>query len=113
MVKKNIALKVFLVLVVISLIITGFIGCVPETQVSFGNVNIVLSGICTYDILMDSVKIFSKVGAGTYTKNDVLIGNHTFEAIDTCEGAPHGTDSVAQYIGNGENTVYLNPTPKN
>ena len=110
--KNKNTLNIFFVLLVISLMITGFIGCTPETT-SFGKVNIVLSGICTYDIFMDSIKLFSGVGAGTYVEESVLIGNHTFEAIDTCEGAPHGTDSVTTNIGIGDNWVNLNPTPKN
>ena len=106
-VKKKITLKAFLVLLVISLIITGLTGCTPET--SLGKVYIALNGICTYDILMDSITKFSGVGTGYYTLNNVSIGNHTFEAIDTCEGSPHGSDSVTAYIQEGDNWVYLNP----
>jgi len=109
--KKNVVLRGFLVLLVISLMITGFIGCEPETP--YGTVYIVLTGPCTYDIFMDSTKVFSAVGAGTYTLTHVSVGagDHIFEAIDTCEGSPHGVDSVTVDVQVGENYVYLNPKP--
>jgi hypothetical protein len=68
-------------------------------------------GPCTYDIFVDLEETISEVGSGTYTINNVSIGTHTFEAFDTCEGFPHGTDYEVQYIGEGENWVYLNPKP--
>ena len=105
--KKNLVLKNFLVLLVISLMITGITGCTPETKL--GTVYLALNGICTYDLFMDSNKIFSEVGTGYYTLNNVSIGNHVFEAIDTCEGSPHGSDSVTAYINEGDNWVNLNP----
>lgn len=108
--KKNVVLKGFLVLLVISLMITGFIGCDPALPP--GTVYLVLTGICTYDLFMDSAKIFSAAGAGTFTLT-VTTGSHIFEAFDTCEGSPHGADSVKQFIvAHGfNNYVYLNPKP--
>ena len=107
--KKNVVLKSFLVLLVISLMITGFIGCEPERT---GTFYIVLTGSCTYDLFMDSTKVFSAVGAGTYTLTKVSVGDHVFEAKDTCEGSPHGTDSVTATVQEGEyefNVAFLNP----
>ena len=107
--KKNVVLKGFLVLLVISMMIAGFIGCLPDS--SLGTVYIVLTGPCTYDIFMDSAKVFSAVGAGTWTLT-LSEGSHTFEAFCTCEGSPHGADSVTQDISAGVNNyVYLNPKP--
>ena len=108
--KKNVVLKGFLVLLVISLMITGFIGCDPPLPP--GTVYLVVNGICTYHLFMDSAKVFSAVGAGTYTLTKVSVGDHVFEAKDTCEGSPHGADSVTQDISAGVNNyVYLNPKP--
>lgn len=105
--KKNVVLKGFLVLLVISLMITGFIGCEPEFP--SGTVYLIVNGICTYDLFMDSTKVFSAVGTGTYTLTKVSIGDHVFEAIDACEGSPHGSDIDMADIQEGENYVHLNP----
>jgi hypothetical protein len=76
-----------------------------------GTVNIELSGDWEYDLKMDGDTYFTDVDEGTYTINDVPVGDHTFEAIDT-DGASYGYASETQYISAGTNTVYLEPEPE-
>jgi hypothetical protein len=76
-----------------------------------GTVNIELSGDWEYDLKMDGDTYFTDVDEGTYTINDVPVGDHTFEAIDT-DGESYGYASETQYISTGTNTVYLEPEPE-
>ena len=109
--KKNIVLKSFLLLIVISLMIMGFTGCgvvvnpIPTT----GTVHVIVSGTYFYNIYMDYTQEYSAVdGPGSGVIYNVQIGNHFFEAIDTW-GSAWGYDSTTQYTHAAENYVYLNP----
>lgn len=75
-----------------------------------GTANIVVTGNWKYDIKMDGKTYFYNKPAGTHTINDVPIGNHYFETIDT-RGASWGYHSVTKYIFTGSNYVYQNPVP--
>ena len=101
--------KVFLSLLILSIISIGLTGCldivVPSTT---GTVKLVVSGDYEYDLKMDGDTYFSDKPEGTYTLTDVPIGNHSFEAIDTW-GSGYGYDSETEYISSGSNYVYLNP----
>jgi len=102
--KKNVLIKGILVLVVIAVFALQLVGCC----ILAGPVYIVVSGGWVYHLWMDSVQEFWGVSPGTYVLDDVCIGYHFFEAIDTW-GASWGYDSVTQYITYGVNYVYLNP----
>ena len=106
---KKIIMKGILLLIVIALLTMGFTGC-GVVIATTGTVYIILTGNSWYyyNIYMDYNLKFSNVSPGTGTLNNVTIGNHFFQAIDTW-GASYGYDSVTQYIHAGVNYVYLNP----
>ena len=105
--KKNVIIKVILVLAVIALLPLAFTGCYTPPPTT-GTVYIVVTGGWVYDIYMDYNQKFWAATPGTYTLFNVPIGTHFFEAIDTW-GWTWGYDSVTQYITAGVNYVYLNP----
>ena len=106
--KKNILIKGLLVLVVIAFLSLAFTGCYPPPPTT-GTVYIIVSGTWYYNIYMDYDQIGWSRPAGTYKMtDDVSIGNHFFQAIDTW-GSYWGYDSVYQYIHAGNNYVYLYP----
>lgn len=109
--KKNVLIKGILLLIIIVFLTIGFTGCGSSIIITTtGTVYIVLTGNSWYyyDVYMDYNLKFSHVSPGTGTLNNVPIGNHFFQAIDTW-GAVYGYDSVTQYIHAGVNYVYLYP----
>ena len=108
--KKNVLLKGFLLLVVVTLLTMGFTGCYPTPiPPTTGTVYIyVATGGWATDIYMDYIQKFNNIYTGTYTLFNVPIGTHFFEAIDDW-GWTWGYDSVTQYISAGANYVYLYP----
>ena len=104
--------KVFLSLLIVSILSIGLTGCldivVPSPETRTGTVKLVVSGTYYYDLTMDGITKFSNKQPGTYTLTNVPIGNHSFEAIDV-DGVSYGYDSVTQNISTGTNYVYLEP----
>ena len=108
--KKNVLIKGILVLVVIALLTIGFTGCIPTPPIvpTTGTVYMIVTGTWYYDLEMDYIVQYWGVPPGTYVLNNVLIGNHFFEATDTW-GWSWGYDGFYQYITAGINYVYLYP----
>ena len=108
--KKNVLLKSFLVLVLVSLLVFSITGCVPTPTPppTTGTVYIYVYATWATDIYMDYIQQFNNIYTGTYTLYNVPIGSHFFEAIDDW-GISWGYDFVTQYISAGANYVYLYP----
>jgi len=108
--KKNVLIKGFLFLVLVSLLVFSMTGCYPAPPIiTTGTVYIYIYGTCYYDIYVDYIPQFW--GASpyyTYTLYNVPIGTRYFEAYDI-HGWWWGYDDVYQYIGAGVNYVYLWP----
>jgi hypothetical protein len=107
--KKGVLLT--LIVLFLSIILTGCIEIIPVPPTNTGTVKIELNGIgnYTYDIKIDGETKFSDVQSGTYTLYDIPVGYHDFEAVDTM-GASFGSDSERKYISAGTiNYVYLYP----
>jgi len=81
----------------------------PQSSPTTGTVYLKLSGDYYYNLKMDGNTIYFSKPAGTYTLTNILVGSHTFEAIDDYWGASWGYASETQYIYAGSNYVYLSP----
>jgi len=86
--KKNIVLKSFILLVVVSLMIIGFTGCVPiPTIPTTGTVVVTIAGsyaYYNYSVYLDSW--YNQVGVtsgGTFTITGLTPGSHTIYVDDT------------------------------
>jgi len=108
--KKNVLLKGFLILVLVSLLAFSITGCVPAPPIiTTGTVYIYIYGTYWYNIYMDNMLKFSTASPYyTYIIYNVPTGYHYFEAVDI-DGAWWGYDNVTQYIYSGANYVYLWP----
>ena len=105
--KKNVLIKGILVLAVIAFLSLAFTGCYTPPPTT-GTVYLVVSGWWFYNLYMDYNQKYWGVTSGTYVLNNVPIGSHYFEAIDTA-GSWWGYHGVTQYITAGVNYVYLYP----
>ena len=83
--KKNVILKSFLLLIVVSLMIMGFTGCGAIVPIcTTGTVNITTPlDAWWYDIWIDGAFWGTTNGAGNITLYNVPIGYHTFYAEST------------------------------
>ena len=108
--KKNVLLKGFLILVLVSLIASSITGCVPAPPIiTTGTVYIYIYGSYYYNIYLDNILQFSTASPYySYIIYNVPVGNHYFEAVDI-DGSWWGYDNVTQYIHSGSNYVYLYP----
>jgi len=103
--KKNVLIKGILVLVVITLLTIGFVGCVP-TYPTTGTVYIsIANDNWWYDIYIGGVFQGQTNATGNLTIYNVPIGNHYFQAYDTSWLNLYG--SKWQYINYGSNTVTI------
>ena len=109
--KKNVLLKGFLILVLVSLLAFSIMGCVPAPTPppTTGTVYLYVGGWYWYDLYMDYMGKFWGVPSGsTHILYNVPIGWHYFEAVDV-DGPGWGYDDTSQYITAGVNYVYLYP----
>ena len=82
--KKNILIKGILVLVVITLLTIGFVGCVQPGIYIFGTVVITVSGDWVNQMVyMDGAYQYTFNPAGSLTLYNVPVGNHLFESWAT------------------------------
>jgi hypothetical protein len=115
--KKLFSSRVFLSILIVTILSLGLTGCdgiiiVTPSNDNTGTVKLVVSGNWYYDLKIDGTTKFSNKPEGTYTIFNVPVGSHTFEAIDT-DGESYGYDSTTVYISSGTNNVYLDPVPSN
>ena len=103
--------KIFLSLIVFSLLAIALTGCVDIIiPGDTGTVRVTLSGNFYYDIKIDGVTKLSNKAPGTYNITGVPTGYRTIEAIDI-DGESYGYDSKTIYVSTGTNNVYLDPAP--
>ena len=103
--------KIFLSLIVFSLLAIPLTGCVDIIIPSdTGTVRVTLSGTFYYDIKIDGTTKLSNKAPGTYNITGVPTGYRTIEAIDI-DGESYGYDSTTIYVSTGTNNVYLDPVP--
>ena len=85
--KKNVFLKGILLLLLLSVLILGFIGCGIVIPTTTGTVIIIIAGSYTYynyAVYLDSW--YNRIGTtygGTFTATGITPGSHTFYVDDT------------------------------
>jgi hypothetical protein len=109
--KKNVLIKSILVLVVITVLLLEFTGCLsitPPTPTT-GTVYITITGFWSsgaHDIYMDGYYV-GTTSTATYMIPNVTPGSHTFEAGQNVPGTVWDSETV--YINVGSNYVTLYP----
>jgi len=104
--KRNVLIKGFLLLIVVSILAIGFTGCAPMTYPTTGTVYLTIANDnYWYDIYIDGIWQNVTNGYGNLTITNVPIGNHLFEAYDTSWLSLYG--SKWQYINPGANYVTI------
>ena len=109
--KKNDLIGNILVVVIITIVLLGFTGCLPNTPPApiTGTVYITITGFWSgspHDIYMNGFYMGTTSNAN-YTIPNVTPGTYTFEAGQNVTGSTY--DSITVYIDAGPNYVTLEP----
>ena len=108
--KKNVLLKSFLVLVLVSLLVFSMTGCYPAPPiVTTGTLYITIGGwypYYDYDIYFDYAYM-GYTTTGSFTIYNITPGTHTLGAYEYWTGWPW--DTITVYITTGANYVTISP----